>query len=123
MDAIEGLTGVILGFAIFRFFSLPESKLNTKLPKVRLFFVQLFPRFKIRLNKYFLHVHHWMLLSAVLAVLTLTSSFAHLLIIKTLCLGGIIQGITYKDRFSLIEDTFEHFKSLAARKQANDPKS
>ncbi len=102
MEGIQGLGGILLGFSLFRAFSLPGSEINKKLPKLKIYIFELFPRFKIKFEKRVLHIHHWIFLSAVFVLLMVSTSFTQLLIVKSLCLGGIIQGFTFKDRFTII---------------------
>ena len=65
--------------------------------------MEFLPSLKIRLKNHIIHIHHWIFLSAIFVVLiTFTAGFAQLLFFKSFCLGGIIQGITYSDRFKII---------------------
>jgi len=124
METIEVLGAFVIGYGIFRFFSRPQATINKKFPQIKIWFVQLFPRLKIQISRKFIHIHHWIYLSAIFAFLVGTSSFAHLIIIKGLLLGGAVQGFMYKDRFSLFEDTFGHqqAKMKARQSRASGPK-
>lgn len=102
MEGIQGLGGILLGFSFFRFFSIPGSKINKRLPSLKIHIIELFPRFKINFKNKALHIHHWILLSVVFVLLLTFTGFTQLLIFKSLCIGGIIQGFTFKDRFTII---------------------
>jgi hypothetical protein len=94
------LIGGLLGFALFWLSSHPESPVKKRLPERNIKNVDYIPNVKIRGRESHYHVHHWMILSSIYAVTTLLkrrvlkSSILH-----GFLLGGIIQGLTYKDRF------------------------
>jgi len=102
MEAVQGVGGLVVGYWIYNLFSHP-LKFKSKIPSIRFKLIELLPNLKINLKKKIIHVHHWILLSVVVALLIIyTSSFAHLLIVKSFFIGGIIQGFTFKDRFKII---------------------
>lgn len=103
MEVIQSIGGIAFGFWFYKIFSHP-LKLKKIVPKIRFFkTVEILPSLRIRLKRRILHIHHWIFLSAVFALLLIiTSSFSQLLLAKSLCLGGIIQGFTFKDRFTIL---------------------
>jgi len=102
METIQGIGGLAFGFWFSRFLSDPLMVKN-RLPVIRVSLIEFLPNFKIRLQKYIVHIHHWMFLSIVFGfLLVISSSFSHLLLVKSLCLGSIIQGFTFKDRFRIV---------------------
>lgn len=102
MEAIESFGGIAAGFWFYHLFSQP-LKLKGKLPKIKIKALEVLPSLQIKLKKHIIHIHHWIFLSVAFAVLiTATTSFAQLLLVKSFCLGGIIQGFTYSDRFKIL---------------------
>jgi hypothetical protein len=105
MDIVFTALGLVVGFFVSRFLSKPIHIKPNRLPRLGIKRVEIMPNLLIQTTKWKIHVHHWMTLSLVFAVLILTTaSFNHLLLVKSLCLGGIIQGITYRDRFHIFKD-------------------
>ncbi len=105
MDILLSLFGVVSGFFISHFISKPVHIKPNRLPKLGIKRVEIMPNLLIQTRRWKIHIHHWMTLSLVFVVLVLTTaSFNHLLFVKSLCLGGIIQGITYKDRFHIFKN-------------------
>lgn len=103
MEAIQGILGAAAGFWFYTIFTQPNKHLNSKVPKIKLKAVEFLPNLKINFKKNMIWVHHWITLSVILIVLTYKAvDFTHLLIIKSFCLGGAIQGITFKDRFNIL---------------------
>lgn len=105
MDIVFSAIGLTIGYFISRFLSKPIHIKPNRLPKLGIKRVEIMPNLLIQTRRWKIHVHHWMTLSLVFTVLILTTaSFNHLLFVKSLCLGGIIQGITYKDRFHIFKN-------------------
>lgn len=103
MEGIEGIGGILFGYGFTRVLSHPNYNLKLKLPNIRFKAVEILPNLKIRLKRHILHIHHWIFLSAIFGGLIIaSSSFTQLLLVKSFCLGGIIQGVCYKDRFRIL---------------------
>ncbi|MEK9147062.1 MAG: hypothetical protein AAB639_02600 [Patescibacteria group bacterium] len=102
METVESLGGIVTGFWFYHLFSQP-LKLQDRLPKIKIKTLEVLPNLKIRLTKRTIHIHHWVSLSIAFAILiTATTGFTQFLLVKSFCLGGIIQGFTYSDRFKII---------------------
>lgn len=87
------------GYTFFHFFSHPGKKKNI-LPHIKFKNIELLPNLKIHFRRTTIHVHHWI----ILATLTITSliiidGFSNLLFVKGAAIGGIVQGLRFKDRF------------------------
>jgi hypothetical protein len=123
MEVIEGIFGTSFGFFFYQLFSNPSHKLTIdkrwpklawqfrkikrsfyqKIPPVSVEKLVIIPSIKIRFRERVIHIHHWMTLTIIFGVLTLQSSgFTQLLILKSFCFGGALQGLLYKDRFKII---------------------
>jgi len=102
VEALQGLGGIVFGYGLTKFLSDPASKIKHQIPLFRFWVIEFIPNLKIKLRKSVLHIHHWIFLSvALVALLWATTSFTQLLFFKSLCLGGIVQGFTFKDRFKI----------------------
>lgn len=99
--AIIFLTSLLVGYYLFLMFSHPEKKQH-KLPKLRVKNIQILPNLKIYGKHKDYHIHHWVLLSVILAL----GAFVYEGIIRSpllngVTIGGILQGLRYKDRFKI----------------------
>jgi len=67
--------------------------------------------FRILINNYYIHIHHWLLALICLVILFICN--IHLDFVYGLLIGSIIQGLTYKDWYIIIyrKDKFEEIYS------------
>ena len=108
---LEAFFGGIISFIILTLFTHPKSRINKKLPEKKYKNVQLFPRINFSAKNRVFHFHHWIFLTPVLLFL---HNITHSDILNGAVLGGIIQGLLFKDRFKIIskkEDYHEQVKS------------
>ncbi len=95
------VVSVFVGYIFFLYLSHPEKKKN-KVPHLRIGNVELLPNFKIHFRSKTYHLHHWLTLSLLTAlVLTTFEGFNHLILLKGIAIGGILQGLRYPDRFKI----------------------
>src|SRR3990170_5112177 len=94
MEAIQSFGGIAVGYWFYHLLTQP-LKFKNKLPKIKIKALEFLPSLKIRLKNRIIHIHHWIFLSAIFVfLLTATTGFAQLLLFKSFCVGGIIQGFT-----------------------------
>lgn len=104
--AIVFILSLFLSFFVYKKFSKPKSRLfhsHHLVPNVEIKNIELLPCIRIPLGKKHLHIHHWIYLTLLLGTsLTIDSNLmGRLSFINGFCIGGIIQGLTYRDRFKL----------------------
>ena len=105
------ILGGSMGIATSWMFSAPKSPIKLKLPETEVKNVEILPNLKIRRRNHVYHVHHWVYISFFYASLfVFRKPFTGKRFIHGFVLGLIVQGLTYKDRFSL---KYPH-KELAA---------
>jgi len=98
-----------VGYICFLYFSHPQKKKN-KMPNIRFGIIEILPNFRIHLGKKTYHIHHWVTLSIITALVLLNyESFKYITVLKGMAVGGIIQGLAYPDRFK-----FRHPKKLTS---------
>lgn len=103
MNYLLFMISIILGFIFNRSLSKDGSKLNRKLPLIKIRFIQFCPSIKIHIGSRYIHVHHWLTYSIVLIVtLTLNAGVFDTLFSKGLLVGGILQGLTFPDWKTII---------------------
>lgn len=95
---VKILVGATLGFSLSFLISHPRSRVRSKLPQKRMRSVYFLPNLRVVRKNNVYHIHHWLFL-AFLQLLTrgkVTSKLYHGMI-----LGGILHGLSYKDRFRI----------------------
>lgn len=66
------------------------------------------PNIRLKYKNYVVHVHHWILASAILwFVFYITEGWNEWTIFKGLLIGAVLQGLTYSSRFKIIFRTKE----------------
>lgn len=101
------LFSIWLGYVLFLYLTHPEKKKH-KIPKVRVWKVELLPNIRIHFRGRIYHIHHWTILMLVaIATLVNYEGFQFLTIVKGVAIGGTIQGLRYPDRFK-----FRHYPTL-----------
>lgn len=90
---------------IFFLLSTSPKKYKRKLPNFNFWRLDILPCLRIKIRGKWLHIHHWTWLGVALAaVINSTGNwFESHLILKGILSGGLIQGLTYPDRFKLFE--------------------
>lgn len=91
--------GALIGFLLFTLATHPKSRINKKLPDKKIRNVQLFPRINVSTRNRIVHVHHWMFLTPILLFI---QNFTQSNLLHGFLIGGILQGLMFKDRFKLI---------------------
>lgn len=104
-DHAKIAAGGALGYFLFWLASHPtRSPLRKRIPQKQFKSVSILPEIKIaRRNKEY-HFHHWLNISTLyLLILLKKKRLPHSKFINGLMLGGVIQGLSYKDRFKIIK--------------------
>lgn len=100
-DILEASLATILGIGAYTIFTHPKYQ-KKRVPKIKAGRLQVLPNLKIKLKNQTIHLHHWILLSAILGFLNhMAHGLDNFIFVKFFTLGGIIQGLTYKDRFRI----------------------
>lgn len=97
------LIAAFLGYLVFRFFCDPHKQPLSnrgRLPKVKYKNIEIFPYTRIHIRTKTFHIHHWLTLTIITGITFLTvEGLQHLILLKGIAIGGIIQGLRYPDRF------------------------
>ncbi len=76
----------------------PRSKVQKKIPFLKLKWFQILPSIKIHVKGKIFHLHHWMHFSIIFLISVIVNNgVLSLPVTKGLLLGGIIQGLTFTD--------------------------
>ena len=95
------LLGIGLGYALSHHFSHPDGRARKHVPLIRVKNIQITPNLLIATKNKNWHIHHWTYLPIfyipLLAILRplLKKHWLHGFV-----LGGIVHGLTFKDRFT-----------------------
>lgn len=97
----------LVGYYLSAFFTIPvvkdgEKKPN-RLPTIRIWNVEILPCFRIHFKNSTFWFHHWFYLSVIIiGAVLLYDNIMHFTTVKAaagVSVGGILQGLTYPDRF------------------------
>jgi len=97
------ISGIIFGYTFFLYTTGTKKQVGKK-PKVG-YLIQLY----LHQGKCF-HVHHWLQLNVILVILSIVYFLKRNIVLLPFigfCIGGIIQGLTFPDRFSFITKCIE----------------
>ena len=101
--------GALVGFTIYFLMSKGGNKPDSsnKAVKAKNFLGSLIPSFKFQIKDYELHIHHWLYLTIIFLILFLFAGklLSDYPMITGFLVGGIIEGLRYKDRFKLLKKT------------------
>ncbi len=101
---LKFLLGSGLSYSFFKFTSNPSSNLHKKIPKERFKNIDLLPNLEIERKTKAYHLHHWLYLSVLYGLFILRKKkMPQSKLLNGLFIGGILQGLTYKDRFKIVE--------------------
>lgn len=112
MMSLPFIIGVVIGFILFYIITHPShpKSFRHKLPAFRLIWFELNPRttgalIKLKMWRYQIHLHHWLNLAVIYLALSVYPSNVldpHLTL-QGIIFGGLVQGLTYPDRFLIIK--------------------
>lgn len=89
------------GYTFFLYFSHPQKKKH-KLPVIRFKNIEILPNVKVHFRNTTYHLHHWLLLGVfTITSLVIYEGLMQLALVKGAAIGGMVQGLRYKDRFSI----------------------
>lgn len=104
MPFIVFLLSSLGGFTLNNLVTKPGTRLNKRLPKIRIKFLELSPSLKIRLGKRTIHIHHWLGYSIILVItFTFNTGFLNSMYAQGYLVGSIAQGLTFPDWKSIIK--------------------
>lgn len=105
--SITLLIGAVLGFTLYYLLSEGRNKSGSKSKTLQTknFLGKLIPSAKFRIKGYEIHVHHWLYLLVILMIIILffRELFYNYPIIEGFLIGGIIEGLIYKNRFKMFK--------------------
>lgn len=100
-DAGKLLAGIISGFSFFVLTSHPGKSPVRKLPEKRVKNISYFPNIKAHGKTEYYHFHHWMIFSLLYPLVFVKKKLRRSKLLHGIMIGGIVQGLTYKDRFQI----------------------
>src|SRR3989344_5924174 len=101
MEILKAVLATFVGFVVYTL--LPQPKyFKKRLPRVKKGKFQILPSLIIKSKNYRIHVHHWIWMSLILGYLNhIANGLNHLLYLKFFAIGSILQGISFRDRFTI----------------------
>lgn len=99
MQVIIGSIFALIGYHISNLISKPESRVNKKLPRIKIKNIELLPSLKIEIKGRIIHFHHWFNFTILLCIsIFVTDSFLSSWIARGFLIGGTFQGLRFPDR-------------------------
>lgn len=99
------LLAAIVGFFIFYVLTSPRSAVHNRLPKFKIWRLQLFPTVRLSISGKIIHLHHWLGFSIILIVsIFIDSGILSYIFTKGVLSGGIVQGLFTSQSFRLIDE-------------------
>lgn len=99
MDLLTFLPATFLGFTLCKYLSDERSsKIARKIPRLRLWRLELSPSIRVFVRGRVVHLHHWVSLSLILSITFFVNmGLLDYVFTKGLMVGGIVQGLTFPD--------------------------
>ena len=99
IPSILFIIGLLFGYTFFLFMSDPGKRKNV-LPKIAFGNIEILPNLRIRVGNTYFWIHHWIYLSVIILIsFIIIQSITQLVFMRGIAVGGILQGLRYKDRF------------------------
>ena len=97
--AIIFVISAILGYFSFYYLSHPERKKH-RVPKIGVWNIEFLPNFRLHIGSKTYHLHHWFLFALIILLpILLREDFSYPMVFKGVLVGGILQGLTYPNKF------------------------
>ncbi len=118
---METIISGVASFFLFQITTHPKSKINKKIPRVKISRFSFAPRFTFEAKNRVFHLHHWMLFTPIL-VFTQTRGTGILQsdLLHGFLLGTIVQGLLYRDRFKVVS-RYEEFEKRVSQSSLHLP--
>lgn len=105
MEYFHFILSSITGYFSWKILSHPNSKVNKKLPVIKIKIIQLCPYLQLHIGKNTIHIHHW-IFSTILLIISITKvcGFLDSDLSRGFLTGTIFQGLTYPDWKHIIKN-------------------
>lgn len=111
---MDTFLGGIVGFTLFTITSTHKSPVRKKIPHFRVKNIHFSPEVKIVVGNNVVHFHHWMIFGSILITCVMITGIIRSDLITGFLSGSTIQGLTFGDRFVIIQrviDQLDHASS------------
>lgn len=89
----------VLGYFVSHLISSPKSKINKKLPLIKIKGVEFMPSIKVTVRGRIIHFHHWFNFTIILCIsVFVTSAVLDSWLTRGFLMGGVLQGLRFSDR-------------------------
>lgn len=108
---MDTFLGGVIGFALFSITSTHKSPVRKRMPHFKIKNVHISPEIKLIVANHAIHFHHWMIFGAMLVIFVVLTGVIRSDIVTGFLSGSTIQGLTFGDRFVIIQkviDQVEH---------------
>lgn len=98
MEFLYTLLSAFGGYFYWKLTTTPGSKINRRVPKVKIKNVQILPSLKITVKGRIIHLHHWVWLTILLCVSFIGPWWLDTWAARGFMVGGALQGLRFPDR-------------------------
>jgi hypothetical protein len=99
MPFIYTVLSALFGYTTMKATSHPGSKINKKLPHLKLKNIEFLPSIKITIRGRVIHLHHWFHFTLLLCIsIFVTGGILDSWLTRGFLVGGIVQGLRFPDR-------------------------
>lgn len=93
----------LASFISFHSLRYPNGKLGKKLPNLKIKNIEFTPSIKIHFKSKTIHLHHWVNCAIFLVItVPINQGILDATVVKGLLVGGVLQGLTFKDAKRII---------------------
>lgn len=112
---MDTFLGGIIGFALFSITSTHKSPVRKKMPHFRIKNVHLSPEVRLIVANHSIHFHHWMIFGMILLIFVMLTGIIRSDLITGFLSGSTIQGLTFGDRFVIIQKVIDQIDHASAQ--------
>lgn len=108
VEIVYTILSIFGGYFSLKLTSTPGSRINRRVPKLKIKNLQLLPSIQIRIRGRIIHLHHWMNLSVLLVIsIFVGGTILDSWITRGFIMGGIVQGLRFSDRGKIFKKITE----------------
>lgn len=112
---MDTFLGGIIGFTLFTITSTHKSPVRKRMPYFRFKNVHFTPEIKLVLANHTIHFHHWMIFGSILIFCVMLTGIIRSDLITGFLSGSTIQGLTFGDRFVIIQRVIDQIDQASSQ--------
>lgn len=98
MELILTALSFLGGYFSWKMTSTPGSRINRRVPRIKIKNVQFLPSCIITVKGRIIHLHHWVYLTLLFCISFVGSGWFDSWTMRSFMIGGVVQGLRFPDR-------------------------